>query len=124
MQKVNKQDHPMTSLAQKTCFACESDSGVIPYSPEEAVILLKQVDSWMLAADSKSISKEIKTKDFAEALALANKVGAIAEEQGHHPDLVVVWGKLGITLWTHAIGGLSENDFIMAAKIDELLKSR
>ena len=57
----------------------------------------------------------------AYALAFANEIGALAEEQGHHPDLLVAWGKLGVAIWTHAIGGLSDNDFICAAKVDALL---
>lgn len=103
-------------LAQKKCVACEG--GTAPLNAVEAEVLLKQVNGWQLSEDGKSISKQLKCKDFAEALAFANTVGAIAEEEGHHPDITVSWGKVGITLTTHAIGGLSENDFILAAKID------
>lgn len=63
----------------------------------------------------------MKTKNFLESLALANKIGEVAEEQGHHPDLLVRWGELNIELWTHKIDGLSEADFILAAKIDRLI---
>lgn len=87
----------------------------------QAEELLKQITGWTLAADAKSISKEFKFKNFADALAFTNKIGAIAEEEGHHPDLMVQWGKVGASLSTHAIKGLSENDFILAAKIDQLM---
>ena len=91
-----------------------------PATREEAEILLKRVRDWKLSDDGKSISKEFKFKNFAEALAFGNKVGAVAEEEGHHPDLYVGWGKARVELTTHAIKGLSENDFILAAKIDAL----
>ncbi len=106
------------NLAQKKCVACEG--GTAPLNTVEAGVFLKQVNGWQLSEDGKSISKQLKFKDFAEALAFANKVGTIAEEEGHHPDMAVSWGKVGIALTTHAIGGLSENDFILAAKIDAL----
>lgn len=100
------------------CKPCEG--GMPPATREEAEILLKRVRDWKLSADGKSISKEFKFKNFAEALAFANSVGAIAEEEGHHPDLYVAWGKARVELTTHAIKGLSENDFILAAKIDAI----
>lgn len=105
-------------LAQKRCKPCEG--GMPPATKEEAEILLKRVKGWALSEDGKSISKNFKFKDFAGALAFANKVGAIAEEEGHHPDLFVGWRKVRIELITHALKGLSENDFILAAKIDEI----
>ena len=79
------------------------------------------VKDWMLAEDAKSISKNFKFKDFKEALAFVNKVGDIAESEGHHPDIELGWGKVTITLSTHAIGGLSQNDFIVAAKINNII---
>jgi 4a-hydroxytetrahydrobiopterin dehydratase len=108
----------MTELAQKKCVACEGM--VDPFVREEAEVLLKQVQEWKLSDDAKSISKAFTFKDFAEALAFTNKVGAIAEEEGHHPDIELAWGKVVVYLTTHAIKGLSENDFILAAKIDQL----
>ena len=108
----------MTDLAQKKCVACEGM--VDPFVREEAVVLLKQVKDWQLSEDAKAISKEFTFKDFAEALSFTNKVGAIAEEEGHHPDIELAWGKVKVHLTTHAIKGLSENDFILAAKIDAL----
>jgi 4a-hydroxytetrahydrobiopterin dehydratase len=108
----------MTELAQKKCVACEGT--VAPFNREEAEVLLKQVNGWTLSGDARWISKEFKFKDFKEALARTDKVGAIAEEEGHHPDIQLSWGKVVVELTTHAIKGLSENDFILAAKIDRL----
>jgi|SRR3989338_1611242 len=108
----------MAELVQKKCVACEGFE--TPFVREEAVVLLKQVDNWTLSDDAKSISKEFIFKNFAEALAFANKIGAIAEDEGHHPELTIAWGKVGVFLTTHAIKGLSENDFILAAKVDAL----
>ncbi|RJQ34132.1 4a-hydroxytetrahydrobiopterin dehydratase [Candidatus Parcubacteria bacterium] len=108
----------MTELAQKKCVACEGFE--TPFVREEAIVLLKQVKNWQLADDAKSISKAFTFKNFADALEFTNKVGAIAEEEGHHPDIELAWGKVKVFLTTHAIHGLSENDFILAAKIDQL----
>lgn len=108
----------MSELSQKKCVACEGFE--TPFDREEAEVLLKQVKEWKLSDDAKSISKNFKFKNFAEALAFTNKIGAIAEEEGHHPDLELGWGRVGVSLTTHAIKGLSENDFILAAKIDQL----
>ncbi|PIR82765.1 4a-hydroxytetrahydrobiopterin dehydratase [Candidatus Kaiserbacteria bacterium CG10_big_fil_rev_8_21_14_0_10_59_10] len=107
----------MGEMSKKRCVPCEA--GALPLFKPQAEELLKKLDGWALSADAKKITKEYRFKDFAEALAFANRVGAIAEEEGHHPDLSISWGKVGIELSTHAIGGLSENDFILAAKIDE-----
>ena len=108
----------MSELSQKKCVACEG--GTEPLSRTEAEVLLKQLNHWTLSADARDISKEFKFKNFADALAFVNKVGANAEAEGHHPDVTLSWGRVGIRLSTHAIKGLSENDFILAAKIDEL----
>jgi 4a-hydroxytetrahydrobiopterin dehydratase len=110
----------MTDLTKKVCVACES--GVPPLSRNEAEKLMEQLSDWTLSEDAKQISKHCKFKNFAEALAFANKVGELAENEGHHPDLHVSWGKVGIDLSTHSIGGLSENDFILASKIDRIDK--
>ena len=80
----------------------------------------KEVPEWKVAIDNKSISKEFKFKDFAEAMGFVNKVADLAEKEGHHPDIHISWNKARFLLSTHAIGGLSENDFILAAKIDAL----
>lgn len=89
---------------------------------EEAKKLLQQVQQWQLLQINGTdvIEKMFKLKDFAEAMKFVNKVAALAEEEGHHPGIKINWNKVALQLTTHAIKGLSENDFIMAAKIDEL----
>lgn len=108
----------MSELAQKKCVACEG--GTAPLTKDEASVFLKQLNAWTLSGDARWISKEFKFKDFAEAMKFANVVGDIAESEGHHPDMQVSWGKVVVELTTHAIDGLSENDFILAAKIDRI----
>jgi len=105
-------------LAKKRCVPCEA--GVSPLTKEEAEKLMQQVKGWHLAADTKHISKEFKFENFLEAMAFGNKTTAVAEAEGHHPDLTIGWGRVGVELSTHAIKGLSENDFILAAKIDQI----
>lgn len=92
----------------------------MPLFRQKAEELLREVPEWNLSGDAKKISRTFKFKDFRSAMEFANKIADIAEAEGHHPDLFVSWGKVGIELWTHKIGGLSENDFIIAAKIDAL----
>lgn len=105
-------------LTKQKCEACEG--GVIPLNKIEADILLRQIPGWEVAADAKSISRQYVFKDFKEALAFVNKVGELAESEGHHPDLHLTdYKNVSINLATHAIDGLSNNDFILAAKIDE-----
>src|SRR3989344_8291861 len=106
------------TLSQKHCVPCEG--GVMPLFRTKAEEYLKDTPDWSLSEDAKKISKTFTFKNFKEALAFANKVGDIAEAEGHHPDMLVAWGRVGIELTTHAIGGLSENDFVLAAKIDAL----
>ena len=103
-------------LREKQCVSCED--GTTPLTEEEAKEHMKQLRDWLLWPDSKAISKSLKFKDFKQAFAFASKVAALAEEEGHHPDLSISWGRVEIELSTHSIGGLSENDFILAAKID------
>jgi len=105
-------------LVGKKCKPCEG--GVEPYTHEEAVEQLKNLDGWQLTEDGKRIRKEWTVKNFVAGIDFFNKVADIAEEDGHHPDLhLEQYKKVAIELWTHAIGGLSENDFILAAKIDQ-----
>lgn len=106
------------NLTQKKCIPCEA--GAVPMSRAEAELLLQQVKAWTLSGDARWISREFKYKNFKEAMSFANTVAAIAEEEGHHPDLQISWGKVVVELTTHAIEGLSENDFILAAKIDKI----
>jgi len=107
----------MIHLSDKKCVACEG--GVPPLGKDEAEKYLTQVsDNWHL--EEKSIWAEFKFKDFKENMTFVNKIADIAEAEGHHPDLKINYNKLRVDLSTHAIGGLSENDFILAAKIDKL----
>lgn len=110
----------MSELASKTCVPCRG--GVPPLKGEELASLQKQVDGWSIVEEHR-ITKTFKFRDFREALKFVNRVGELAEEQGHHPDIFLAWGKAGITLWTHAIDGLTESDFIMAAKMDQLYQA-
>ena len=108
----------MKDLTQMKCVACEG--GVPKLTEGDAKAFLTHTPLWTLAPDAASIMRNFKFKNFKEALAFANSVGAIAEEEGHHPEITVGWGKVSVHLTTHAIGGLSENDFIVAAKVDQL----
>lgn len=113
-----EQNYDPNNLSSGHCVPCEG--GTLPIDKESAEVLLNNISGWSLSEDSKSIHKECIFKDFKEALAFTNSVGSIAEAEGHHPDITLSWGKVGITLSTHAIEGLSGNDFILAAKIDEI----
>lgn len=104
-------------LSEKTCVPCRG--GVPPLSRDEIAPLVAQVDSWYVV-DSHHIRKEFEFPDFLTALQFVNRVGKIAEEQGHHPDISLGWGKVVLTIWTHKIDGLTESDFILAAKVDEI----
>lgn len=106
------------NLSNNTCTPCNGNTPVITVA--EAYELLKDLPGWILSADGKSMHKEFKSVDFAEGLAFTNKIGALAESQNHHPDILLAWGKVTVTVWTHAIGGLSMNDFILASKIETL----
>jgi 4a-hydroxytetrahydrobiopterin dehydratase len=106
-------------LSQRHCKACEG--GVPRLDGEQVQSYLKQVPNWQLTTDQKRIRREWKVKDFRTALDFFNRVGQVAEQEDHHPDLHLVgYRNVAIELWTHALGGLSENDFILAAKIDKL----
>ena len=109
----------MSELAAKTCVPCRG--GVSPLKGEELSLLEKQVDGWNIIEEH-HITKTFKFPDFRGALKFVNHVGELAEEQGHHPDISLAWGKVEITTWTHKINGLTESDFILAAKIDQLYK--
>ena len=110
----------MEDLTQKNCVRCEAKSGIEPFKAEQAKEYLKQVPGWEISSDGKSIGRNFKFADFAGALEFVNKIGQVAEEEGHHPDIEFGWGYAEIKIATHAIGGLSENDFILAAKINRL----
>ena len=107
----------MNDLASKTCIPCKGD--VPALAGDELAALAKQVPEWKVV-DGHHLARAFKFKNFVDALVFVNKVGAVAEEQGHHPDILLAWGKAEITTWTHKINGLTESDFILAAKIDRL----
>jgi 4a-hydroxytetrahydrobiopterin dehydratase len=107
----------MSELAGRTCVPCRG--GVAPLKGTALSELHKQVPEWKVIEEH-HITRSFAFPDFLQALALVNRVGALAEEQGHHPDILLGWGKAEITLWTHKVDGLSESDFIMSAKIDQL----
>ena len=104
-------------LAEKKCVPCES--GVPPVSPEERQQMLKELRGWEIVGDH-HLSRTFKFSNFVDALDWTNKLGALAEEQGHHPDIYLTWGKVKVDVWTHKIDNLSEADFILAAKIDRI----
>lgn len=106
-------------LVRKKCLPCEG--GVAAYTPADAERQLGQLHGWRLTHDGKRIRKDWKMKNFVAAIEFFNSVARVAEADQHHPDLhLEEYRKVWIELWTHAIGGLSENDFILAAKIDEV----
>ena len=107
----------MSELATKTCVPCHG--GVPAVKGQELTALAKQIPGWQVVEEH-HIIRGYTFPDFKSALQFVDRVGALAEEQGHHPDILLTWGKVEITLWTHAVKGLTESDFIMAAKIDEL----
>ena len=107
----------MSELASKTCVPCRG--GVPPLAGKELESLGIEVPKWKVV-DGHHIIRQFDFPDFRQALAFVNKVGGIAEEQGHHPDILLSWGNAEITTWTHKINGLTESDFILAAKIDQL----
>ncbi|MBI3670853.1 MAG: 4a-hydroxytetrahydrobiopterin dehydratase [Acidobacteria bacterium] len=107
----------MSDLASKTCVPCRG--GVPPLKGEELASLQEQVDGWDVLEEH-HITKTFKFRDFREALKFVNHVGELAEEQGHHPDIFLAWGRVDVTIWTHKINGLTESDFILAAKVDQL----
>jgi 4a-hydroxytetrahydrobiopterin dehydratase len=102
-------------LTQKKCVPCEA--GTPPLDAGVILELAKNVPVWKII-DNKKLSREFKFKDFKEAMAFINRVAEIAETEGHHPDIYVFYNLVRLELSTHAVGGLSENDFILAAKID------
>jgi len=111
----------MTELAKLTCVPCKG--GVPPLKGKELADLARQVKGWKVI-DEHHISKSYGFSDFVSALEFANSIGAVAEEQGHHPDILIRWGNVTVTMWTHKIDGLTESDFILAAKIDEIPRPR
>ena len=109
------------SLKDKRCVPCEG--GTPPLDDVTTRKLLGQVSGWTIASETGQprIQKRFEFVDFLAAMAFVDKMAAVAEAEGHHPDFCVHYNRIDVTLWTHAVGGLSENDFILAAKIDGIL---
>lgn len=109
----------MNSLASKSCQPCEG--GVSTLQPQQTQEMLQQVDeSWSLRGDNKAIARQFDFKNYYQTIAFVNAIAWIANQEGHHPDLEVSYNYCNVTFSTHAIDGLSENDFICAAKVDGL----
>ena len=106
------------SLAEKHCVPCRG--GVPPLKGEPLEALKAQTPGWQVV-DEHHLVKQFTFPDFRTALAFVNRVGAVAEAEGHHPDLYLAWGRVEVKTWTHKIDGLTESDFILAAKIDGLV---
>lgn len=116
------QMHTIDELSTKRCMPCEG--GVARYSPAEARAQLERLPGWKLTHDGRRIRRDWQVKDFVAGIELFGRVARLAEEEDHHPDLHLEnYRQVGIEIWTHAIGGLSENDFILAAKIDKLAEA-
>ena len=111
----------MTELAKRTCVPCKG--GVPPLEGKELADLERQVPGWKVV-EQHHIEKSYSFPDFVSALEFVKAIGAVAEEQGHHPDILLRWGNVKITMWTHKIDGLTESDFILAAKIDEIPRAQ
>ena len=114
----------MDQLTQLKCTACRGGEPTV--SDEEITRFMPQVPAWQIVERDgiKRLEKVFKFDDFVHALAFTNKVGALAEGEGHHPALLTEWGKVTVTWWTHKIRGLHRNDFIMAAKTDQLYSGK
>ena len=114
----------MSELSEMKCTACRGDEPTL--TDDEIAELLPQVPDWQVVEREgvKRLERVFEFSNFAQALAFTNKVGDQAEEEGHHPALLTEWGKVTVNWWTHKIGGLHQNDFIMAARTDELSGSR
>jgi 4a-hydroxytetrahydrobiopterin dehydratase len=104
------------NLAEMTCVPCQG--GVPPLPPEKAAELLGRLGNGWEVVDNHHLTKTYRFKNFADALAFVNRVGAVAEQQNHHPDIYLAWGKVRLEMWTHKIDGLTESDFVFAAKCD------
>lgn len=108
-----------SELAQKQCVPCKG--GVPPLKGNAVDELARRLGGDWTVVDEHHLTKTYRFKNFVEALDFTNAVGRVAEEQGHHPDVYLTWGKVRLDIWTHAIDGLTESDFILAAKCDQLL---
>lgn len=108
----------MSELAQMECIPCKG--GIPPMTAEQIAPWKERLGGDWSVVEAHHLEKEFRFKNFCQALDFTNQVGELAESIGHHPDLYLAWGKVRVTIWTHKIGGLSESDFIFAAKVDAL----
>ena len=108
----------MVALAEKECVQCKG--GVPPLKGKDLAQLHSELKPGWQIINEHHLEREFKFKDFREALSFTNRVGELAEAQGHHPDIYLSWGKVKVTTWTHKIDGLTESDFVLAAKVDRL----
>jgi 4a-hydroxytetrahydrobiopterin dehydratase len=111
----------MAGLADKHCVPCAE--GAQPLKGDQIAPIMKELDPGWRVVDEHHLERQFKFEDFRQALDFVNEVGELAEEQGHHPDIHLSYGKVRIQLWTHKINGLHENDFILATKIDALVSA-
>ena len=107
----------MNELAQKNCVPCKG--GVPPLKGEALASIHKKLENGWQVIDDHHLEKEFAFKNFQQALDFTNKIGEVAETEGHHPDIYLAWGKVKVLVWTHKINGLTESDFIYAAKTDQ-----
>ncbi len=114
----------MTTLVGERCVACRADSPIV--TEEEKAQLLPLIPDWTIEVRNgiAQLERQYRFRNFVDALAFTNRVGEIAESEGHHPAILTEWGRVTVTWWTHAIKGLHRNDFIMAAKTDHLISRR
>lgn len=108
----------MSNLASEKCIPCRGGVPALK-GPELRALESELGGGWRVVNDH-HLQKEFTFPDFVSALALTNRIGALAEEEGHHPDIHLAWGKVGVTIWTHKVDGLTRSDFVLAAKIDRL----
>ena len=108
----------MSPLSEKQCVPCRG--GVPPLKGQDLERIARELDGNWQVVDEHHLEKEYPFKNFREALEFTNRVGELAESQNHHPDIYLAWGKVKVTIWTHKIDGLTESDFILAAKIESL----
>lgn len=112
-------DETMSDLSDRQCVPCRG--GVEPLKGEALASLRDRLGGGWNVVDEHHLAKEYEFPDFVTALALVNRIGEVAEAEGHHPEIQLGWGRVGVTIWTHAIDGLTESDFVLAAKIDWLI---
>ncbi|MFN2386250.1 MAG: 4a-hydroxytetrahydrobiopterin dehydratase [Thermoanaerobaculia bacterium] len=107
-------------LAGKTCVPCRG--GIPPMTKAQAEGILASVPDWTLEQNATRLTRRFEFEDFRKAMEFVNRIADVAEQEQHHPDIAIHWNKVDLVLWTHKIGGLHENDFILAAKVDQLLE--